>query len=314
MTSASPIVVGIDGGATRTRYLLADETGKPLGRVEGEGSLLGAGEDEGVGTRIAQAVETLVRQVGRSLPVDALCAGLAGAAGRREAARSLESRLEREGVARSVRILPDAEPAFLDAFGDGAGILLVAGTGSIGLARRGGGALERVGGWGALLGDEGSGYHLGLAGLRAAVRAVEGRGPGSELVESIPEGLGLGSFGGGGGGEALREILIWSEGAGKSGIAALAPMVVAAADRGDVVAESIVMHAVEAITAHAVALRSRVTGDPPPPVALVGGLVEPQGPLRLRVVRSLQLAGFTVLSEEVDPTREAVRIAIRSLG
>ena len=299
-------VVGVDGGATRTRILLSGPDGSELGRAEGQGSLLGAGRDDRIAEAIVAQVRRLAGEAGVSLPLDALCAGLAGAAGRPEARRHCEDHMERSGVARLVRVISDADVAFADAFGDGeGGILIVSGSGSIGVARVEGmpphAPLLRVGGWGALLGDEGSGYGLGLAGLRAAVRGAENRGPATSLVEVLSHAVGASS---------IRSLFDWTNGAGKSAIAALAPVVVAEAAGGDFVARSLVDRAVTDVAAHAVALRRRHFGSTSgPPVALVGGLVEAGGPLRGQVREALKAEGFAVLPGHVVPARGAVRLA-----
>ncbi len=294
-------VVGVDGGATRTRFLLADGSGRILGRREGGGALLGVGDEEELGNRLVREVRALAGELDEPLPVEVLCAGLAGVAGREEARRRLEAKLVDHEVARRVHLVSDGEIAFFDAFGEGPGILLVAGTGSIAKAKRGPGAeLRRVGGWGALLGDEGSGYGIGLAGLRAAIRASEGRGADSALVDVLPEALEL---------DSIRELKSWVDTADKAGIAALGPRVVRTAEAGDRVAEEIVDDAVRALTAHVRALAAGE--DPPPRVALVGGLIEPGGSLRSRVRAALQAAGFEPLEREVEPVRGAVQVALR---
>jgi glucosamine kinase len=168
------VVVGIDGGGTRTRYRLADVKGEVLARAEGGSSLLGAGRDSEIAAEIEGKVRSLARDAGVELPLHALVAGLAGSAGRPEATLSFQEELLGFGIATHVCVLPDAEVAFEDAFGEGEGILIIAGTGSIALGRANGGDLHRVGGWGALLGDEGSAYGIALQGVRAAVRGVEG--------------------------------------------------------------------------------------------------------------------------------------------
>jgi len=299
-------VVGVDGGATRTRILLSGPDGIELGRTQGPGSLLGAGRDERIAEAIVAQVTRLAGEAGVSLPVDAFCAGLAGAAGRPEARRLCEDHMERSGITRLVRVISDADVAFADAFGDGkGGILIVSGSGSIGVARVEGvpadAPLLRVGGWGALLGDEGSGYGLGLAGLRAAIRGAENRGPATSLVEALSDAVGATS---------VRSLFDWANGVGKSGIAALAPVVVAEAARGDSVAETLVNQAVTDVVAHAVALQKRhfhsIEG---PPVALVGGLIEAGGPLRGQVLEALKAEGFAALPAHVVPARGAVRLA-----
>ncbi len=302
MTPAPVRVVGIDGGATRTRYLLADATGGILARSEGKGSLLGAGEDPNVADDLVREVGALASRAGTGLPVDALCAGLAGAAGRPDARARLQDRLSQLGVSRRVRIVPDAEVAFVDAFGEAAGILLIAGTGSIGLGRAGGGELERVGGWGALLGDEGSGYRIGLDGLQAAIRGAERRGPPTGLSDALFRSLGL---------ESVARVLEWGQGAGKSRIAALAPLVIQEAERGDAVAVEIVDWAVAGLVGHAQALAKKLGTPAPRRVALVGGLIEERGPLRARVAERLVKEGFEPVQQLVYPARGAVRLALQ---
>ena len=295
-------VVGIDGGGTRTRYLLADATGGILAHGEGRGSLLGAGDDRTVADSLVREISALAARAGTGLPVDALCAGLAGVAGRVDARMRLENRLRELGVARRVSIVPDAEVAFVDAFGEADGILLIAGTGSIALGRAGGGELRRVGGWGALLGDEGSGYRIGLDGLQAAIRGAENRGATTALSEALFRTIKL---------DSVAQVLEWGQSATKAGIAALAPPVIEQADRGDSVALEIVDRAVEGLVSHVKALEKQLGSASRPPVAFVGGLIEVGGPLRDRLLARLTASGFRPLEQPVYPARGAVRLALR---
>lgn len=304
MTNRTFRVIGLDGGATHTRYLLADGEGRALRTGESGPSLLGAGEDRDVAERIIESARRLISEEGGSLPVDVLCGGLAGAAGRPGARHLVEQLLDEAGIARRIMVLTDSDVAFADAFGQGEGILLIAGTGSVAVGRVGHGPLRRVGGWGRLLGDEGSGYLMGLRGLKTAVRGAEGRGPATALTDSLFEALGASS---------VLELFEWSETATKANIASVAPRVVEQADRGDSQATKIVSETVDALVKHAEALRGQVPVEgSPPAVALVGGLVEPGGILRERVVDALAAAGFRALPEAVDPARGAVSMGLAS--
>ena len=216
-------VVGVDGGATRTRCVLADSEGRTLAKLGGGAGLLGAGEDRQVADRIIEQVTEVALRAGVPLPVDALCAGLAGAAGRAESQDLVDSRLKAAQVARKVRVVPDQEVAFMDAFGHGDGILIISGTGSVAAGRVGEGPLVRVGGWGALIGDEGSGYRIGLGGLRAAMRAADGRNVPTALTPSLFSALGA---------ESVGQVFQWSKTVGKAGVAALAPRVIEEANGG----------------------------------------------------------------------------------
>lgn len=299
--------LGVDGGATRTRFLLTNAAGEVLARSEAGGSLLGVGEDEAIAVRIGEEARGLAGAAGLELPLVALCAGLAGAAGRPRARAECAAKLEALAVADRVTLASDAEVAFEDAFGGGDGILLIAGSGSIGLARSlaetGDPALRRVGGWGVLLGDEGSGYGIGLAGLRAAVAGSEGRAPETSLLAALYEVLDL---------DSVRALFEWTEAADKPAIAALAPAVIEVAREADQVAARIVDETIQGLVAHARALRGKYFfTSPPPSVALVGGLVQDGGPLRSQLRRALEAEAFEVVAAPVVPVRGAARMARR---
>jgi len=243
-----------------------------------------------------------VRAARRTLPVRSLWAGVAGAGA--EASRdAVQAELERAGLAERVTVGTDVQAAFHDAFSDGPGVLLVAGTGSIAWARDGTGAVCRVGGWGALLGDEGSGYAVGLAGLRAVVRARDGRGPPTALSTSLSTHCGATSG---------HDLADWAARSTKAGIAGLAPLVVQAADAGDVVGTEIIERAVSDLVAHVRVVRSRCDQGPSLEVMLWGGLVAPGGPLRGRTVAALREAGVEVGSGTLDAVMGAARLAVAS--
>lgn len=305
MSAGRRAVIGIDGGGTSIRVLIADDRGRELGRGQAGPALVDRiGEPIDVPAVVA-AVKEVAAGIDQDLPAAALCAGLAGV-GRAEDRQAVRDALDEAGVADLVRVVTDAEAAFFDAFEDGPGILLIAGTGSIALGRGEDGREARVGGWGALLGDEGSAYDIGLRALRAATWATDGRGPATKLVDALLSHLGM---------DETEDLRAWASGAGKSGIAALAPLVWALARKGDDVAAEIVDGAVTALVAHAATLLRRLgPWTSPARLALMGGLLEPGGPLREAVVADLAHRGCEPLEQAVDPAAGAVGIAIRQLG
>ena len=136
----------------------------------------------------------------------------------------------------------DVIAAFHDAFGDGPGVLLIAGTGSIAWGRAEDGREGRVGGWGHHIGDEGSGYAIGVDALRRVARNADGRGPETNAARtSSSRRLGLAGIDG---------LVQWAATADGAEVAALAPVVAAAADGGDAVAGEILDHAVEELERH----------------------------------------------------------------
>lgn len=306
----SPIrVMGADGGGTRLRLALADGDGRILARRNGPPALVLPGQAGGVAASLAAEVRALAREAGAELPLDGLCVGLAGV-GRPGAAARVRGHLEVRGLAREVRVVTDARVALDDAFPEEAGVLLVAGTGSIALARRLDGEVLRVGGWGSLLGDEGSGYRLGLDGLRAAIRGSEGRGPTTGLTAELLQALGA---------EGGEGVLGWLQNARKGEVSALATIVARTAADGDDVAGALVQGSVDALLAHARSLlgtlatgRDAGAGHPPPRVALAGGLLEEGGCLRGELLEALERRGLVALNRPVDGARGAVHGALRA--
>jgi len=240
-------VLGLDGGGTKTVCLLMDDTGKMLGRGEA-----GASNYQSVGKKAAflsiqSAIAQAIASTGE-IKVEAICLGLAGVARPADiqVANSFVEQLKSSDSLpvtwalqpSNIVICNDALIALVGGVGHDVGIVAIAGTGSIIFGRNHQGCTKRVGGWGYILGDEGSAYHLAVSGMRAALRAYDGRSEPTTLQERIIEHLGLSSL------ENLIEV-IYQQGWGVKEIAALAPIVDGAAASGDAVALTIIENAVK---------------------------------------------------------------------
>ena len=154
---------------------------------------------------------------------------------------------------------------------------------------------------GVLLGDEGSGYRIGLDGLRAVVRSADGREPQTGLTGALLSLTGAADPGG---------LPAWAAGATKGEIAALSVEVARVARQGDPVAARVVHRALGEIRAHLEAVLEQTAGwTSPAPVGLVGGLVRAGGPLREAVVEMAAELGCYVRPGEVVPERGALRLA-----
>ena len=293
--------IGVDGGGTRSRALVGDGEGRELGAADGGPGLI----DPAAPGEAAGAVAAVVRAAARGaqvrLPVRVLWAGLAGA-GNERARAAVEEELWGAGVARRVAVGSDVEAAHADAFGDGPGVLLVAGTGSVVRAVDPRGEVVTVGGWGALLGDEGGGYGIGLDGIRAVTRAADGREPATELTGALLTETGA---------AGARELADWAVGASKGDIAALSVTVAKVSRTGDVVAARVVHRALYAVRELLEAVLGRMGGwVGRPPVAFVGGLIREGGVLREVVAEVAGDVGYEVCREEVVPERGALRRAV----
>lgn len=303
------VVIGVDGGGSKTRAVLANERGSHLAEATGAGSAVHPMDIE----RSAAVIATVVRDVLQQAKpagahVKVLCVGVAGV-GREPARSALHDALTREALADDVLVEPDFAVALDDAFGDGTGVLLVSGTGSSAFGRGPTGATARAGGWGPAIGDEGGGAWIGRRALSVVAAAADGREPETALTGAILTTLEL---------EGAEHLIPWAAAATPAMVATLAPVVLTVAAGGDLRANSIVSLAVEELALHVRALARRLFSDERAsvPVAFAGGLLAPGSLLRKRLEHRLKSAvpGAHVHANEIDPARGAVRAALRHLA
>lgn len=300
------IFIGVDGGGTQTRVLVADDSGRELASASGGASVVRPGAAAQSAKVIAQVVRDALANVqGNAGTVRALIVGVAGV-GRDEERAALSGALEHLDLAEETIVQPDAIIALEDAFGDGPGVLLVSGTGSVCFGRGPTGTVERCGGWGPVCGDEGSGSWIGRRALSIVTAAVDGREPETSLGGAVLAALQL---------RDPLELIPWGSQATPTELASLAPAVLEAAATGDLRANSLVSLAAEELMLHVRALGRRLFGDERAsiPLAFSGGLLTKGSLLRKRLEHRLKAAvpGGAVRAEEVVPVRGAVRLAIR---
>ncbi len=297
------VVVGIDAGGTRTVCQLADADGGLLAEARGPGANLQNSGELHVEKVLFDVLHAATS--GAAGWPAAVCLGMAGVDRPDDAAtvRGILSRL----VPRSQIVVVNDALIALEAGVPGApGVVLIAGTGSIAYGRDRDGRSARAGGWGFVLGDEGSGYWLGRQALRAVVRASDGRGPQTGLTPRVlahyevsrPQDL-------------VREIYY---GRFKpSTVAAVAGLVEGAAGDGDELA----LHLIET-GARELSLAARSVCDrlslPRGPVVLAGGMFRAVPRLRQAVTQTLttQAPGLLVTPLEGEPAMGAVHLALAS--
>ena len=177
-------VLGLDGGGTKTDCVLMDESRHVVASSRGGPSnpmRVGFG---GALAAVCEAARTAI--VSAKISNDAvgsLCAGLAGT-GYPESGRKMRMLLEEEFPGKLIRVCTDMDLT-LQAIGDGAAIVLIAGTGSAAVGRDARGNTARVGGHGYLLGDQGSAYHVGQRAVLAALRHFERTGEDTPMGQRI---------------------------------------------------------------------------------------------------------------------------------
>lgn len=180
-------IIGLDGGGTTTKASLYKFDTSGITAVV---SSIEVGPSNLNSAPAAEVLENLM-QVSRSFDMGNVVAtgfGVAGisAPGVREKIRSF---LKLAGFPEPYVVVGDQEAALVGAIGDESGILLVAGTGSIGMAKRRDGSFVRAGGYGHLLDDEGSAYAVGRDLLAAWIRASDGRGLKTPILQELEEQL-----------------------------------------------------------------------------------------------------------------------------
>jgi N-acetylglucosamine kinase-like BadF-type ATPase len=190
-------VLGVDGGGSKTRALIAEASGAVLGVGEA-----GPSNPHVVGrTGTTRALLAAVRAAfadatGRAQArrVAAACLGMAGMDTPEDATR-LSRWAIRHGLADRVSVVNDCELLLSAGTDAGWGLAVICGTGSICYGRGADGQVARAGGWGHLIGDEGSGYALSIVALRLAARSADGRAGATELLAAILRQLRLATAG-----------------------------------------------------------------------------------------------------------------------
>jgi N-acetylglucosamine kinase-like BadF-type ATPase len=203
-----------------------------------------------------------------------------------------------------VRIVNDAELVLAAGTPEGWGLALICGTGSIAVGRAPDGQTARAGGWGPILGDEGSGYALGRAALQAVMRAHDGRGPQTALTAGVLSVWALPAP------DALVRR-VYREGIGPVDVAALAPLVDEAAAEDDEVALAIARAAGSELALTMRAVARRLSLPDPAPCALAGGVVVEGTVVRAAVLKAAASLGLTLepVSLVAEPALGAIRLA-----
>ncbi len=256
-------VLAVDLGKTRCRVALwhggvhrdADGPGAP--------GLAGANGVAHAEAAILPLTAGLLRASGLAR-VDAAGVGVAGALAAPDAAGLLARRLCTSLPATEVSVASDAVTSHAGALGGQPGVVLAAGTGAVAVAVGPDKVLHRIDGLGPWLGDDGGGGSIGLAGLRAAAQAADGRGPATLLLAAAERQFGPV--------DGFAALLAGDPNPARIA-AGFAPAVADAAASGDAVATTLIAAAARALATTVRAAASRLPGQHIWPFAVVGGLV-----------------------------------------
>ena len=296
-------VLGIDAGGTKTVCLLANDRGEILAEARGSGANLQVMGELGVEKVLHGVMDETLGE--HDIRPAAICLGIAGVDRPRDA-HAITEIMRRIGYKTRTVVVNDALVALVAGAGDQAGVVVVAGTGSIAYGRDAEGHAARAGGWGYLLGDEGGGFWIGRTALSAVVRQFDQRGPATLLTDLVLKQMQL---------STPAELIhaIYDHGLQRHAIASLAGVVQHAMEAGDAVAGEILDRAASelAVAAASVVTRLGMRGDVFPTV-LAGGIFK--GFPSLATALTTRLGEVAPRSEvgllHVEPARGAVTLAL----
>jgi N-acetylglucosamine kinase-like BadF-type ATPase len=303
-------VLSVDGGGTKTVAWIAPATAgapQPIGKGQ-----TGPSNPQVVGwsaalDQVDLAVERAFRdaQLARG-PLGSACLALAGA-GREDDRKRIEDWARQRCLADRILAIHDALPVLAAGTPECAGIALIAGTGSLAFGRSADGRTGRAGGWGHLMGDEGSGYAVVRAALQAIARSWDGRGPKTLLMDRFSQSLGVSEPD-----QLLRAVYAMQ--AERDRLASLAQVVSAAAQDGDTVACAILDRAAGDLAELFSNVAGQLAFDAVPeaiPVALSGGLLLNSPLLRAELEDKIREAGFRRIAFRLvtDPVVGGIKLA-----
>ena len=292
--------IGIDAGGTKTALRLSQMDGPVHPDALGPGVNL---QRDGL-DKSAAVLADLLRPALRALHPDgpqAVCAGVSGA-GRDADQTALRdavlARLGRPDL--PLLVTHDAELALEAVFGAESGAVCIAGTGSVVYGRTRHGDILRTGGWGARLGDEGSGTAIGQAAARAVARALDG-GPATALSNLFDKHVGL---------RSADDLIRWTY-REQGAFASLAPLVLQAA-ASDPVADAILRLQADLLLQDVRRLASRAADGLAPRLTFLGGLAgEPVYRGYLNAALRRHLPRWQAVEATAEPVEGAVRRARR---
>ena len=306
--------LGIDGGATKTHIVLSNGTGRLVGEGQsGPSNYHIVGVEQAASNLSAAISQALTESAVAPSEVNAACAGMAGFDGKSDQIHMhqiLTFALKASGLECRWRSLNDSVVAWAGAFLGKPGALIASGSGAVAFAVGNSGCSARADGLGHWLGDAGSGYDIGRRGLRAALAALDGRGPATRLTEqfraiagsSQPEWIGW----------IARLDTSISHAHGQ--LCSFAPSVMEAAAAGDAVARSILNESGAALASTAASVLRKVGLLTEPLVATAGNVLEQPSCLRQAFCAALteHLPDCQIVPARAGPAHGAALLARNS--
>jgi N-acetylglucosamine kinase-like BadF-type ATPase len=307
------LLLAVDGSGSKTQALLTDLDGKALARGFGPSSNPNNVGFEAAGRALTTAIEgALVNALGprragstgapwRGAGIAAACFGLAGVDGPDDEAK-VSRWVSEQAIAERFVVVNDSELVLAGGTPQGWGVALISGAGSVCVGRAPDGRTARVGGWGPLLGDEGSGYQMALSALRLATQTADGRAEAAALLQAVLRHWSL---------PDPRALIqhVYAPAMTQGELAGIVSVVIDLAAKGDTSASGILEEGARELARQVDAVVHRLSLVHPP-LALGGPLL--RGELRRALVAAIK-SEMGAANHVPDPCRGAVALAQRLL-
>ncbi len=296
--------IGIDGGGTKTKGVLVDESLNTISEGIGGPSNFLVFDINDVANSILELLIKLTKEANISLnDVRTILIGTAGA-GRRDDAERLEKAVyqkakEKNLTLNNFRVENDGRIALEGAFSGKPGSILIAGTGSFMFGKDSNENLHRVGGFGRILGDEGSGYKIGRMGLSEVAKSFDNRSSGTLLTQLVKDNFAISNLT-----ELINEVY-----KNNFDIPKVAPFVIKAAKEGDKICKAILDNEVTGLVEHIVAMKNKISGETLS-VSLVGGTITTDNYFaHLFKAEATQIPNVKIIDAELPPHIGAALLA-----
>jgi len=302
--------IGVDGGGTKTEVVLITRAGNIIARIKGGSTNFQAIGGQKLKQELMSLFEKLLRKTNLlDSKVVHIFLGLAGA-GRKSDQKIIKELFNDTDYKDKISVDSDAIIALAGAFGNRPGIILIAGTGAICFGKNVKGEIVRAGGWGYLLGDEGSGYYIGREAIMATLKDFDGRGDATSLKEILNSKYNL---------ESIDQIipLIYQNKLDRVEIANIAPIVFEEAKKGDAICRQIIKQAGKELGKLGKAVASRLGfSDDKIKIALIGSIFNQKEMLVNEISKELFEISWNIelTGPEYDPALGACILAIEKSG
>jgi N-acetylglucosamine kinase-like BadF-type ATPase len=284
------LVIGIDGGGTKTHGILFTEDGQTLASGHFPSSNPHSNPREEVIASLHGLVDHLIENSEVTLEqVDGVCMGMAGCDRPHDRALLTEIMEQKIGKEKPLIIVNDAMVAMMAVLERLHGILVIGGTGSICLGYHEKKGRARCGGWGHLLADEGSGYLIGLEALKAIMGEFDQRTQKTSLTDRILKELKL---------DIPTDLIAWTylDGNGKTEIANLSRIVEEEAEKGDLVAKQIQESQADLLVELVITVYNRLfSPNEEAPLALWGGNLMNNKSFREHFIKQIKATGLNMV-------------------